>query len=246
VTTLDDAGTQSIGQVLKQLKAEFADVTISKIRFLEAEGLVAPERAASGYRRFRPADVERLRYVLRAQRDHYLPLRVIKDQLSAMDRGLPSPLELADQPGSADVLDPAAAMPTREFSEPADFADAARMRTRLRVTADELRAEAEIAPELLDELVTFRLVPPPVGGYFDGQALAIAKTAGQLAGFGLQPRHLRAFRLAADREVGMFEQVLVPLRRHGSAEAADAARAELSVLSVRLHALLVQATLDRS
>jgi DNA-binding transcriptional MerR regulator len=251
VTALDDrhdeVATLSIGQVLKRLVPEYPDVTISKIRFLEAEGLIEPERAASGYRKFREADVERLHYVLRAQRDHYLPLRVIKQQLSAMDRGLPSPLATADEgSGGTGILDPAALMPTAEFSEPADFAVEPPPAKPLRVTADELVAEAGISAAALEELLTYRLVPPAVDGYFDEQALAIAKTAGRLAEFGLQPRHLRAFRLAADREVGLFEQVLVPLRRHRTEEVADQARRELSVLSVRLHALLVKSTLGGS
>lgn len=243
----------SIGQVLKRLEVEFPDVTISKIRFLETEGLVEPARAASGYRKFSSADVDRLHYVLRAQRDHYLPLRVIKQQLSAIDRGLLAPIGAGDDmaqagggrraDGSRDPLDPVALMPTEEFSTPAEFAGPP---VALRITPPELLTQAGITQSVLDELVTYRLLPPPVDGYFDAQALAIAKTAGQLAGFGLQPRHLRAFKLAADREVGLFEQVLVPLRRRGTAETADETRQVLSVLSVRLHALLVQAALGGS
>ena len=91
VSGMTSRAFMSIGEVLGQLRSDFPDITISKIRFLEAEGLVEPERTASGYRKFSREDVERLRYVLSAQRDHYLPLRVIKEHLDAIDRGLEPP-----------------------------------------------------------------------------------------------------------------------------------------------------------
>src|SRR5436309_10001691 len=96
MTAVPSRAFMSIGEVLASLRAEYPDVTISKIRFLEAEGLIEPERTPSGYRKFSREDVARLRYVLSAQRDQYLPLRVIKAHLEAIDRGLEPP----DSPGA--------------------------------------------------------------------------------------------------------------------------------------------------
>jgi DNA-binding transcriptional MerR regulator len=200
----------SIGQVLRRLRGDFPDVSISKIRYLEAEGLVTPERAPSGYRKFSEADVERLRFVLRAQRDHYLPLKIIKDRLSAAERGLPSGLD--------------------EVGGPSPLPDV------------ELLHEAGIEDAVFEQLLTYRLIPPASAGYYGAEALSIAQTAGSLASYGLEPRHLRSFKMAADREVGLFEQVLIPLRQRNRQAAAEALL-DLSVLSVRLHALLVRSAL---
>jgi DNA-binding transcriptional MerR regulator len=223
----------SIGAVLAQLRPDFPDITISKIRFLESEGLLAPARTDAGYRVFTPADVERLRFVLAAQRDHYLPLKVIKAQLDAADRGLRPVAALDDDVG--DRIDDGHSG-TGDWSCP----DA------VRLSRAELRARAGIDGSLLAELEQFGLVRPDGAGSYDEDAVGIARTAAAFTGFGVEPRHLRAFRAAADREIGLLEQVLAPMRHHRDAAARDRsvrAGAELMALSVTLHRLLVEAGL---
>jgi DNA-binding transcriptional MerR regulator len=228
----------SIGQVLASLRDDFPDVTISKIRFLEAEGLVAPERTASGYRKFSRADVTRLRYVLAAQRDHYLPLRVIKENLAAMDRGLEPAADRAQEPQIPRALTVVDGVP-----EPAAFAPDA---VELRLSRAELMKAAGLDEDTLDTLEQYGLVAALTGGYYDGAALVVAKTAGSLSSFGIEPRHLRAFKSAADREIGLIEQVLSPLlgqrTADGRVRAEETAR-EFAALSVTLHAALVKAGL---
>ncbi|WP_034271931.1 transcriptional regulator FtsR [Haloechinothrix halophila] len=229
----------SIGAVLTQLRPEFPDVTISKIRFLESEGLVQPARTASGYRQFTAADVERLRFVLLAQRDHYLPLKVIKDQLDAADRGLepsmPTPKLPRKLVSVTGVEGNGSAVPTA-----ADFADGA----EIRLTEEELLAEAGIDKDMLTELEQYGLIRPGAAGFYDPDAVLVAKTVRAMTDFGIEPRHLRAFRASADREVGLLEQIVTPVSRHRDTEArerADEMVRELAALSVRLHTLLVKA-----
>ena len=228
----------SIGEVLSQLRAEFPDVTISKIRFLEAEGLIEPERTASGYRKFSRDDVSRLRYVLAAQRDHYLPLRVIKTHLEAIDRGLEPP----ETPGGGPQV-PRALVVAEGLPGPDSFA---REPSELRLSREELVTAAGLDPDQLDQIEQFGLLAPRPGGYYDGDALVIAKTVAEMGAFGLEPRHLRSFRTAADREVGLVEQVVSPLVRQRNPEArgrAEEVARELAALSVKLHATLVRAGL---
>jgi DNA-binding transcriptional MerR regulator len=223
----------SIGEVLTQLRAEFPDITISKIRFLETEGLVAPERTPSGYRKFAPADVSRLRYVLAQQRDNYLPLRVIKDQLDAIDRGL-VPAGTQAMPTVAHLAVSVSA-PTADEFKPA--------RAALRLSRDELLNATGLKAEQLGELQQFGLIKQLAGGHYDDDALAVGKVVAELARFGLEGRHLRAFRTAADREIGLFGQVVGPMTRQRGADAksrAEETARELAALSVRLHAALVQ------
>jgi DNA-binding transcriptional MerR regulator len=236
----------AIGQVLRRLRDEFPDISISKIRFLESAGLVEPDRAPSGYRRFSEIDVERLRFVLRAQRDQYLPLKVIKDQLADLDRGV-SPVraesdgaDAGPSPG-ARRAETVAARGAGDFGHPDAFAAT---RGNVRLTEDELREAAGLDTEALRQLQEYRLLPRAAGGHYDEIAVAIAATAARLATYGLQPRHLRAFKMAADREIGMFEQLLIPLRRTGNTEAAEETLRELAALSVRMHALLVKSGLQ--
>ncbi|MGH3871157.1 MAG: transcriptional regulator FtsR [Pseudonocardiaceae bacterium] len=230
----------SIGSVLGQLRADFPDVTISKIRFLESEGLVQPQRTASGYRQFSPADVQRLRYVLTAQRDHYLPLRVIKEQLDAIDRGELERRSDSDQ--RSRPARPLIGMSSNAGTGPSgskivDNADAVRM------TREELLAAAGITAAALTELEQFGLVRPGPAGFYDSDAVLVARTARAMTDFGLQPRHLRAFRASADREVGLLTQIVTPMARQRDPDArsrADEVVRELAILSVRLHALLVK------
>ncbi len=232
----------SIGEVLARLRQEFPDVTISKIRFLEAEGLIEPARAPSGYRKFSHADVERLRYVLAAQRDHYLPLRVIREHLDAIDRGLQLPELAVPSPRV-----PRAVLDRDGFPAAASFG---RSRTEVRLTRAELLEAAGISDELLGQLESYALVVARHGSSpYDGDALAVARVAGELAGFGLEARHLRPFKGAADREVGLVEQLVAPMLRQRSTESrarAEEITREVSALSVRLHAALVRSGLNRS
>jgi DNA-binding transcriptional MerR regulator len=229
------AATLTIGDVLAHLKPDFPDLTISKIRFLEGEGLVQPERTPSGYRKFAPRDVARLRYVLSQQKDHYLPLKVIKDQLDAIDRGLVPPgagLGAPQVPHVAVIADNA---PTAEHFRPAQAA--------LRLSRDELLHASGLRGEQLAELEQFGLIAARPGGHYDDDALAVGKIVAELARFGLEGRHLRAFRSAAEREVGLFSQVVGPMSRQRGSEAkarAEETARELAALSVRLHAVLVQ------
>jgi DNA-binding transcriptional MerR regulator len=237
----------SIGSVLTQLRADFPDVTISKIRFLESEGLVQPERTAAGYRQFSSADVERLRYVLAAQRDHYLPLRVIKEHLDALDRGEPegppdrrSGLRWPRTPRPLVSARPGAA--TEPVGSEDLTADAVLM-TQKKMTQEELLAAAGISRAVLTELEQFGLVRPGPAGFYDTDAVLVARTAQAMTDFGLEPRHLRSFRASADREVGLLAQIVTPMSRQRDPNArarADEVVRELAVLSLRLHALLVK------
>jgi DNA-binding transcriptional MerR regulator len=228
----------NIGEVLDLLRPDFPGVTIPKIRFLEDKGLVKPERTPAGYRKFSAEDVDRLRYVLRMQRDHYLPLRVIGEHLDAIDRGMkPPPIEPV-VPTVPTVALAADGLPSAEsFTR----------RDHLRLSRKELLKIAEISDDLLTQLEQFGLVTPHLGtGHYDTDALVIATTARELAAYGLEPRHLRAFKTAADREVGLVEQVVAPQKRAKDASArgrAEETVSELAALSVRLHATLVKAGL---
>jgi DNA-binding transcriptional MerR regulator len=229
----------SIGEVLGQLRSEFPDVTISKIRFLEAEGLVEPQRTSSGYRKFSRDDVGRLRYVLTAQRDNYLPLKVIKDNLDAIDRGLqPQTTPQGGPPVPRSAVAEADGLPTADDFLP-ETSD-------LRLSRQELIDAAGIAPDELTQIEGFGLVTARPGGHYDGDALVIVKTIAAMSRFGLEPRHLRSFRMTAEREIGLVEQVVSPLTRQRTPEArgrADEVTRELASLSVRLHATLVRAGL---
>lgn len=230
----------NIGTVLSVLREDFPSVTIPKIRFLEDKGLIKPERTPAGYRKFSTDDVERLRYILRMQRDHYLPLKVIGEHLDALDRGLtPPPIE-PTVPVVPHVALAADGIPA---------AESYRHRSDIRVSRRELLKIAEISEDLLAQLEQFGLVRPlPGTSHFDSDALVVAQTARELAEFGLEPRHLRSFRTAADREVGLVEQVVAPIRRGRDASAgarADEAASEIAALSVKLHATLVKAGLHR-
>ena len=227
----------SIGEVLGKLRSDFPDITISKIRFLESEGLIDPQRTPSGYRKFTGVDLDRLRYVLTAQRDQYLPLRVIKENLDAIDRGL----EPAALPGG--VATPRLATVDGEFA-PGHFSG----ESDLRLSRSELLESSELTDEQLAEVESFGLITIR-GRYYDADALSVARTIAAIAAFGIEARHLRSFKSAADREVGLVEQVITPILRQKSSDAkarADEVANELASLSVKLHAALVRAGLHRA
>ena len=253
-------GKMSIGEVLAQLRPEFPDVTISKIRFLEDQGLVEPERTASGYRKFDHADVDRLHYVLSVQRDHYLPLRVIRDHLAAMDRGLEPPVLAGLGPGAPRLVPDLDQEPHLDRSLDQDqdpdhgtdhgmdqdagpVATAASTLSRL-----QLARAAGVDEALLASLESYGLLLSTPGGGYDADAVVIARTVGELAAFGIEPRHLRAFRTTAERESGLVEQVVTPLRRQRGTESAARAEEtgrEVAGLCVRLHAALLKTVLGR-
>ncbi|KOX02790.1 transcriptional regulator FtsR [Micromonospora profundi] len=223
----------SIGEVLGQLRVDFPDTTISKLRFLEAEGLVEPQRTAAGYRKYSWDDVARLRFVLSAQRDRYLPLRVIREQLAEWDSS-------GEQPGrsrpSLVAVGPDGAVPGRESAEPAES-------SQVRLGRADLVARSGIDDSTLVELERLGVLVSDPPGWYDGDALIIASAVAGLAAYGLEPRHLRGYRSAADREVGLFAQLVAPLARQSDpaarARAAETAR-ELVALSEQLHAALVR------
>src|SRR4051812_8647381 len=191
----------TIGEVLGLLSGEFPDITVSKIRFLEAEGLIEPERTPSGYRKFSHADAERLRFILVAQRDHYLPLRVIKEHLDAVDRGqTPPPLEGRRRRPPRGLV-----ATDSVYEDPGD----------VRLTRRQLLDTSGVDPEVLVELEEFGLVNR-VGGQYDRDALTIARAATALRSFGFEARHLRAVKAAADREVGLIEAAVAPTLRQRS------------------------------
>ncbi|WDZ88147.1 MerR family transcriptional regulator [Micromonospora cathayae] len=226
----------SIGEVLAQLRVEFPDTTISKLRFLEAEGLVEPQRTPAGYRKYSWDDVARLRFVLTAQRDQYLPLRVIREQLAEWDAsssdgaGRPRPTLVAVGPGGE--------VPGRGPADPDPVESAT-----VRLSRTDLVARSGVDESTLGELERLGVVVSSPPGWYDGDALIIARAVAGLAAYGLEPRHLRAFRTAADREAGLFAQLLAPLARQSDpaarARAAETAR-ELVALSQQLHAALVR------
>ncbi|NLG55399.1 MAG: MerR family transcriptional regulator [Rhodococcus sp.] len=224
----------SIGSVLDRLRPDFPDVTISKIRFLEAEGLVSPERTPSGYRRFSVADCERLRYVLTAQRDQYLPLKVIKEQLEAIDRGAATVSAVDAPPRRPRAL----AVAPGEVS-PEEF----RTQREVRISREVIRERSGIDDKFLTELIRAGLVVPGPAGFFDENSVTLARTAKAMSEFGLEVRHLRAFKLAADREASLVAQIAGPVAKGRDAGARDRAEEmvrELAALSLTLHTCLVK------
>ncbi len=220
----------SIGTVLAQLRDDFPDITISKIRFLESEGLVTPERAPSGYRRFSEADCERLRFVLTAQRDRYLPLKVIKEQLDAIDHG-------NGGFGSGGTV---ALSTARGTVAPAtDFGARAG-----RVSREALIERTGVDSAFVTELQRNGLLTPGPAGFFDEDAVRLVEAAAALASYGLETRHLRAFKVSADREAGLVAQIASPIAKGKGTGARDRAEElvrEIAALSVTLHTQLVKA-----
>jgi hypothetical protein len=260
-------GTMSIGEVLGILKPEFPDITVSKIRFLEGAGLVQPDRSASGYRKFSEDDVARLRFVLRAQRDQYLPLRVIRQRLTDLDevgglgaRGAPAaeadPSAGAAQappgtgagrgaeavpgggagqgvPGAGGAAGPAGAGAQPGWSTGGGFGTAAPSDAQF--TRDELCRAAGATVEQLLQLESFGLVSArgsgDRGAWYGGDDLVLLRLARELADYGLEARHLRMYKLFAEREAALFEQVVAPLVRQRNPEARARARDTIDALA---------------
>jgi DNA-binding transcriptional MerR regulator len=218
----------SIGEVLDLLRPDFPDVSISKIRFLEAEGLIAPERTGSKYRKFYDGDVARLRYILALQRDHFLPLRVIKERLAqASPNGDPAPLPPVAGP-------PAAGEP------------AAVDLTGVQLTKRELESASDLGAKQIHDLIDFGILAERES--YDENDLAVAKAAARFMGFGVEARHLRMFKQTAEREASFIQQIVLPLSRRHDREAADEATArsvrELVALSRQVREALLRAALQ--
>lgn len=230
-------GGMSIGAVLDMLRGDFPDVTISKIRFLEAEGLVTPQRTASGYRRFTAYDCARLRFILTAQRDHYLPLKVIKAQLDAQPDG---ELPHSGSPYPAPRLVPVTGEHDAAPGLPTGPAQA-------RLSRESVLERSGVDEELLTSLVKAGIITPIFKGagtvFFDEHAVVIAQCARALADYGVEPRHLRAFRSAADRQSDLIAQIAGPVVKAGKAGARDRAddlAREVAALAITLHTSLIQ------
>ena len=243
-----------IGEVLAKLRGEFPDISVSKIRFLESAGLIAPARAPSGYRKFGVDDVERLRYILTVQRDQYLPLRVIKERLPGPAEPLPAPpVPAPPATASPPSTGPPSTGPSTtgppSTGRPAGpvlaGGQAAQGAPRPGMTRRELLEAAGITDDQLAELEDFGLVRRD-GRQYGPDALEITRTVLALAAYGVQARHLRGVRAAAERETTLIEQVVAPTLRQRSPIArasAGAVAREIADLSVRLHRALIEAAL---
>ncbi len=237
------------------LLEDFPDVTISKIRFLESQGLIQPERTASGYRKFYDDDVELLRCVLREQKDNFLPLKVIKDRL---DTGEIDPTGEQQRPrdlhGSADETaeipidgslgasrHPASsgtsgrsapARPTPTAVPSADETGSIVLAPGVVLDGDEVCSMSGLTPQQLAQVESYGVVVPAANGSYDEDALEIARIAKRFLDLGVDARHLRGWRVAADREAGLFEQVIQPLIRQRNPQASDHAVAQLNELAM--------------
>ncbi len=217
--------TMSIGVVLEKLRAEFPDVTVSKIRFLESEGLVTPQRTASGYRRFTAEDVQRLRYILVTQRDNYLPLKVIREQLEAMDSGQVTAILTAGE--TATIVDP------ESFRAP----------VATRLTDSDVAEQAGVAEETVAALIDAGLITPDAAGFFTADDVSVVTTADALHGFGIDVRHLRSVRNQARRQADLIVRAAGPLANSSSAGArqrAEETAQQLSALLISLDAALIK------
>ncbi|WP_022880617.1 transcriptional regulator FtsR [Gryllotalpicola ginsengisoli] len=214
----------SIGQVLAKLTPDFPDLTPSKLRFLEEQGLVSPSRTPSGYRKFSPKDLERVQLVLTMQRDHYLPLKVIRDHLADLDAGL-SPM----LPGGK-------VAPARPSM----------LATSRKYTRDDLLREAGASTQLLTDAVSASLIQ--ASDVYGEDALQVLRALVDLQQRGIEPRHLRTVRAAVERELGLIESAIAPIARRrdasSRAKAADTAQDISRQLDI-VRANMLRAGLDR-
>ena len=235
--------TRSIGQVMAILRTEFPEISISKIRFLEAEGLITPERARSGYRRYSEGDVERLRYVLSVQREHYLPLKVIREHLEQIDRGQ-GPLSLSQGSLSQGTASQATQL-AGGSSAVAHSVNPPAGKQLVRLTRQELLEASGLTETALGELERTQILHTRRGtAHYGRDALTLAIAARRLAEYGIDGRHLRAFKLSADREVGLVEQAIAPYaRRSGSNRDVPG---DVTQLVISFHAALVRTAMERN
>jgi len=240
---MSERASFGIGEVLGRLRAEFPDVSTSKIRFLEAEGLIEPARSRSGYRQFAPADVERLRYILTAQRDEYLPLRVIRERLDAIGASAqPSsrPTLASALAGTMAADEAARRGPAGGTSGPTGPSPS--------LTRAELLEAAGIDGEGLAEMEDYGLIHRS-GRHYGREALEVARAAAALARFGVGARNLRGIKASADRDASLVEQLVAPqLRQRVPGARASAARDawQIATLTLRLHAALVESALQEA
>jgi DNA-binding transcriptional MerR regulator len=217
----------SIGEVLISLKTEFPDITISKIRFLEGEGLIEPERTASGYRKFYDQDVDRLRQILKLQRDEYLPLKVIKERLARQVDGIEE-AEPLDRAAEDEVVEPP---------------------TGLQMSEDEMSAATGVDRDRIAELEQFGILcSHGLDGnrYYDGDDYVVLSIVKDLFKYGVEPRHLTMYRHFAEREASLFEAIILPMLRQRNPDARRAATdslTELAKLSRKLKQALLRSNL---
>lgn len=232
------ADRRSIGQVLKLLLQDFPDVSISKIRFLKSEGLISPERAPSGYRRYSADDIKRLRYILDVQKNHYLPLKVIRENLERMDAGEEPPSPEAPQPAPAANPAPASAPLTAPLPGPAALSP----KNPIHITRRELLRLSGLSDQALAELERHALVVPRRGTvYYGRDALTVAVVARKLSAYGMDARHLRAVKQAADREAGLVEQAVSTHARRPNAS--RQALQDVMQLVMHAHAALLRSSI---
>jgi DNA-binding transcriptional MerR regulator len=236
----------SIGEVLSVLKGDFPDVTVSKIRFLESEGLIEPERTASGYRKFYEKDLDRLKFILKLQRDSYMPLKVIREKLAEFRAGgteaAPVPVAAGEAAGSPVALrsvspasqrgGPPGPQLSRAPSEPdEDFAEPA---TALHLSEGDLAAATGLELSQVQSLREFGVICLHTmngGSYYDQDDLVVGRIASEFLRFGVEPRHLKMFRHFAEREAALFEQIVLPALRNRSPETRKQATQSLSDLA---------------
>jgi DNA-binding transcriptional MerR regulator len=215
-------GVISIGQVLSKLETDFPELSPSKLRFLEDRGLIHPARTASGYRSFSASDIDRIKLVLQMQRDHYLPLKVIRRYLADLDAG-----RNPEWPGTA----------TGAISI---------LGTERRWTRDELLAEAQAGLDLLGDAVATGLMP--AAELYDEHDVSTLKALADLRAAGIEPRHLRAMRIAVERELELVANALLPLRRRAdsaSRQHADERANELAGDLETIRSALVKRALEK-
>ena len=255
----------SIGEVLSLLQEDYPDITISKIRFLESQGLLDPERTPSGYRKFHDEDVEQLRWVLRQQKENFLPLKVIKDRLAAGRLDEPASasglLDLAVEPRGAAVaadtalgsngVGPTPVVSPSTAHAPADPTPSgpASLGGSVAMSATEVCRATGVSTRLLGELESLGLVVPTMLGtdsLYGDEAVEICHLAREMTAAGLEARHLRMFKVAADREAGIFEQLALPVLRSRRPDARQEAVSSITALSdagAQLHGLLLRRAL---
>jgi DNA-binding transcriptional MerR regulator len=255
-----DRAHLSIGEVLNLLQEEFPDITISKIRFLESQGLLDPERTPSGYRKFYDGDIERLRWILRQQRENFLPLKVIKDRLAAGELDGPSSangttLTLAapseGHDGQAPAVAPArprdATAPRRAKRKASSLLDVSD--TSVSLSLEELVNATGLSPRAIAELERYGLLSSRELGdvtFYDDDALLTARLSATFMRHGVEPRHIRMYKVAAQREASVFEQLVLPMlkqRNPGTRQEAVELLGELSDLGDQLRASMLRQAL---